>query len=136
MFLSAFLAATILPFSSDIVLAALLAFGLDDLLLVILATTGNWLGGVSCYYLGYLGDWNKIMKWTGINEGNIKKTERILDKYGATAALFTWVPIIGDPLAVGLGLAKTSKWRTFFYMLIGRLSRYLLIVYVVAGFWE
>ena len=56
LFLSSFLGATIIPLSSEIVLSLLLTQGFDIKLSIIIATIGNWLGGLSSYYLGSLGN--------------------------------------------------------------------------------
>ena len=60
LFISSFLGATIIPLSSEIVLSILILNGFDLGLSLVLATTGNWLGGLSSYYLGSLGKWNII----------------------------------------------------------------------------
>ncbi len=55
LFLSGFLGSTVLPLSSDIVLIAFLALGYNAWISVIIATIGNFLGGMTSYYLGYIG---------------------------------------------------------------------------------
>ena len=63
LFLSSFLGATIIPLSSEIVLSLLLTQGFDLNLSIIIATIGNWLGGLSSYFLGRLGKWSTLEKY-------------------------------------------------------------------------
>ena len=55
LFLASFLAATILPFGSEVVFVGLIAAGLNGWSCVLIASVGNWLGGMTNYYLGHLG---------------------------------------------------------------------------------
>jgi membrane protein YqaA with SNARE-associated domain len=110
---ASFLAATIIPFlSSEALLSVMIVnqYNLGTVLLV--ATIGNWLGGLSCYYIGWLGKWN------------------LIDRWGAPIAFFCWIPVIGDPLAVGLGLFKTNPISVALWILIGKGIRYLVWAYI------
>ena len=108
LFISSFLAATILPLSSEIVLSILIANNYDLNTCLILATIGNWLGGMSSYGLGWLAKWRFIEKYFRIKIETIKNFKDKIDKWGSVIAFFCWLPIIGDPLAVGLGFFKTN----------------------------
>lgn len=130
MFLSAFLAATILPISSEPVLLALLYKGLPLNNLIIYATIGNILGGVLNYWLGYLGNLKWIDKFLGISKEKIEKIKLLINKYGAILAFFGWVPFIGDPILVGLGYFKFSFNKTLLLMSIGKCLRYVLLGYI------
>jgi membrane protein YqaA with SNARE-associated domain len=63
LFLGCFLAATIVPFSSDFLMVGILIAGVNPVLALIVATSGNWLGGLTTYYIGRIGKWNWIEKW-------------------------------------------------------------------------
>ena len=63
MFLSAFLAGTILPFSSEAVMLACVGLGLDPVLSTLATTAGNALGGLTCYWIGHLGKMEWIEKY-------------------------------------------------------------------------
>ena len=76
LFLASFLAATILPFSSEVVFAGLIAAGLDVWSLIIFATVGNSLGGATCYYMGKLGKIEWLNKWFKISEDKINKGKK------------------------------------------------------------
>ena len=111
LFISAFLAATILPLSSEIVLSALLLNGLSPTTLVIIATTGNVLGSLTNYALGYWASLVVVKKWLRMSEDDFVRAEQRFVKYGMFSLCFAWVPIIGDPLTVMAGVLRVRlKW--------------------------
>lgn len=131
LFISAFLAATILPLSSEIVLSALLLNGLSPTSLVIIATMGNVLGSLTNYALGYWGSLVVVKKWLRMSEEDFVRAEQRFVKYGMLALCFAWVPIIGDPLTVMAGVLRVRlKW---FLILVtaGKFLRYVVISYMV-----
>lgn len=131
LFISAFLAATILPLSSEIVLSALLLNGLSPTSLVIIATTGNVLGSLTNYALGYWASLVVIKKWLRMSEDDFVQAEQRFVKYGMFSLCFAWVPIIGDPLTVMAGVLRVRlKW---FLILVtaGKFLRYVVISYML-----
>ena len=75
LFIAAFLAGSIIPFSSEAVLGLLLIAGYDSWGCVFSATLGNWLGGVTCYYIGYLGKTEWIHTYLKIPEEKLSKMQ-------------------------------------------------------------
>ena len=130
LFIAGFLAATILPFSSEGLLAIALLNGLDPILCLIITTFGNWLGSITTYGIGYLGNIDWIEKYLKISREKIEKTKIVLIKYGTLLALFVWVPIIGDVFALALGYFKVNFTLTAIFMLIGKFFRYLLLIFL------
>jgi len=131
LFISAFLAATILPLSSEIVLSALLLSGLSPTTLVIIATIGNVLGSLTNYALGYWVSLVVVKKWLRMSEDDFVRAEQRFVKYGMFSLCFAWVPIIGDPLTVMAGVLRVRlKW---FLILVtaGKFLRYVVISYMV-----
>ena len=126
LFIGSFLAATIIPFSSDILMVGMLVAGADPLTCVIVATLGNWLGGLTSFGLGWLGKWEWIEKYFKIKQETIEKHKAKIDKYGSAVAFFTWLPGIGDVMAIGLGFYKTDPKKTALFMLIGKGTRFIL----------
>lgn len=63
MFISALLAATILPFSSEVVILALYAAGLNPVALIVYGSIGNILGSMINYGIGRLGKLEWIEKY-------------------------------------------------------------------------
>ncbi len=131
MFLVAFLAATILPFSSDAVLAAMALGPFDWLLLFTVATAGNWLGGVLMYYIGFAGKTEWLTKYARIKKSTVLKAKQRVQRYGSLAAFLVWVPFIGDPLAVALGLFRVNPFKALGWMLIGKAARYATILLLI-----
>jgi membrane protein YqaA with SNARE-associated domain len=97
---------------------------------LLVATIGNWLGGLSCYYIGWLGKWDLIEKHLKIKVVTLERLKPKADRWGAPLAFFCWIPVIGDPLAVGLGLFKTNPISVALWILIGKGIRYLVWAYI------
>lgn len=127
LFLGAFLAATIIPFSSDVLLVGLLAAGGDPVRVIVAASVGNWLGGLTCYWLGWLGKWEWIEKWLRVSREKLDRQREKIKRYGSLVALLTWLPGVGDLLAVGLGFYKIGFKKSAFFMLVGKTARYVLL---------
>lgn len=125
--LASFAAATVLPFSSEGLLLVMFAAGFDSTYCVLIATLGNWLGGLSTYYLGYVGNWHVLETYFGAKKEKIEKFRIHVNKYGSLFALLCWVPIIGDVIAVALGIFRNKVVPVAFFMLIGKLARYVVI---------
>ena len=130
LFLASFLGATVIPFSSELVLSLLLAKGFDINISIIVATLGNWLGGLSSYFLGSLGKWDFIEKYFRIKKEKIIRFKKKIDKWGSTYAFLCCLPIIGDPIAVSLGFFKTNFVKVSIWMLIGKLAKYILWAFI------
>ena len=126
LFISSFIAATIIPFSSELVLSILIANKYPLATCLIIATLGNWLGGISSYGLGRLGEWTYIKYFTGLNKIKIGKVKGKVDKWKSPLAFFCWLPIVGDIFAVGLGFYKINFLKVSLWMLIGKMIRYFL----------
>ena len=127
--LASFLAATIIPFSSEVVFAALIAAGLDLWALIIYATIGNALGGATCYYLGRLGKVEWLEKWFKIKRETIDKRINKLQGKGALMGFFGFLPGIGDVMLVALGFMRAKPYVVMLSMTIGKFTRYLIIGY-------
>lgn len=127
--LASFLAATIVPFSSEVVFSALVYGGLDPWMCVFVATLGNWLGGMSSYYLGYLGKIEWIEKYLRIKHEKLLKFEKNLHKYGDWFAFFAFLPGIGDIIAVAAGFFRCRWWIVAVSMLFGKFLRYVAWMY-------
>lgn len=132
LFLASFLASTIIPLSSDIVLSALIALKFDVWTCIIVATAGNFLGGLTTYGLGYLGKWEWIEKYFHKTKEDIAKFQHKIKKFGIISAAFTWLPLIGDIIALGLGFLRFKPAPVFVMMLIGRFARFVVVGLVAA----
>ncbi len=137
LFVASFLAATVIPFSSEIVLTGVLIAGVNPLFAFFAATSGNWLGGLTSYYVGHLGRWDIIERWFGVSEEKLIKQKSKIEKYGSLIAFFTWMPLIGDVLAIALGFYRVNFMNSAIFMLIGRSVRFSVIIglYVIFDSW-
>lgn len=132
--LSSFLAATILPFSSEVVLAALIAAGMDVWTCILFATVGNVAGGATCYYLGKLGKVAWLEKWFKIKPEKIEKTMHWLKGRGAMMGFFGFLPAVGDIILVALGYMRANMPLVMSSMTVGKFFRYLIIGYGMGFF--
>ena len=128
LFLSAFLSGSIIPLSSEVVLGILLVAGFHPWGCLLTAAAGNWLGGVTCYYIGHLGKIEWIEKYLRIKHEKLEKTQKWLQGKGALMAFFVFLPGIGDLIIVGLGLMRANALLVNISMLIGKFLRYYLII--------
>ncbi len=133
MFLSAFLAGTILPFSSEAVLLACVGLGLDPVWSTLATTAGNALGGLTCYWIGHLGKMEWIEKYFKVDQKQLDKAVRFIHGKGAWMALFSFLPVIGDAILIALGLMRANVWIVGFSMTIGKLGRYAILVATTLG---
>jgi membrane protein YqaA with SNARE-associated domain len=134
LFLATFLAATVVPFSSEAILAAMLYANFDPVACLIVASAGNTLGGVSSYLLGYWGSWSILHKWFRVDEIKIERWRENINKYGSITALLCWTPFVGDLIAVALGVFRARMVPVFVFMTIGKALRYIFIIWVFRSF--
>ena len=99
LFSFSFLAATILPFSSEVILATLLATeNYNKILLLFFASFGNILGSSFNWVLGIYSLKFQDKRWFPFKRSQIEKASKWFNKYGKWSLLFAWVPVVGDPL--------------------------------------
>ena len=133
LFAISFLAATILPFSSELTLAGLVATSnYDNLLLLIIASFGNVLGSVVNWILGFYSRNLSTKRWFPFKDEQIEKSSKWFNRFGRWSLLFTWVPIIGDPLTLVAGLLRVKFVEFLILVTIGKVSRYLVIFYLLS----
>lgn len=125
LFIGSFIAATVVPFSSDVLLVGMFAAGGAVWLSVGVATVGNWLGGLTSYWVGWLGRWEWIEKWFRVKRETLERQKSRIDRYGSVLALLTWLPFIGDVFAVGLGFYRVDFRKAAVLMLIGKGLRFV-----------
>ena len=127
LFFSAFLAATILPFSSEVALFGAVEAGLDKHTALLVASLGNILAVIFNYYLGYFLYEKTKEKLLKSKSG--KKALDVGHNYGYYALLLSWLPIIGDPLTLVAGMVRLNF---FYFLLIAgslRVARYVVVLY-------
>ncbi len=132
MFLSAILAGSVVPFSSEVVMLGLLAAGSEKWSLIIWATVGNVLGAILTYYMGRLGRIDWIEKYFHVKKEKLDKTQRWLEGRGAWVAFWGFIPVFGNVLLIALGLMRSNIPITFSSMTAGKFLRYVLLAYGIS----
>jgi len=133
LFVLSFLASTVLPFGSEALVVALIYQGFNPFAVVMVATSGNYLGSCTTYYLGLKGR-PVLEKYLSPSREMLEKSERLFKKYGVYTLLFTWVPGIGDAITMVAGLMQLP-FRSFSVLVfLGKFGRYFAIAYLTAFF--
>ena len=133
LFIISFLAATILPLSSEIVLTTMLLTNLfEKNILLIIASSGNILGSIFNWYLGKKITIFQDRKWFPVSPEQLNKSQKYFQKYGLWSLLLAWVPVIGDPLTLLAGVLKVRFSIFFLLVSISKISRYIFIIYLVS----
>jgi membrane protein YqaA with SNARE-associated domain len=132
LFTGCFLASTLLPFPSEALLLACLGF-LDPWWCLAIATVGNFLGGMTNYYIGYKCNNETLIHKLRFDAARIAKWEIRFSKWGIWLGLIAWVPFIGDPMLVLLGFFRVRFVPLALTVLAGKFLRYLILVFVYLG---
>ena len=133
LFFISFLAATVLPFSSELTLAGLISTSnYDNLLLLVVASFGNVLGSVFNWSLGFYSRNLSTKKWFPFKETQIERSSKWFSKFGKWSLLFAWLPIVGDPLTFVAGLLRVRFLDFIILVAIGKVSRYLIVFYLIS----
>ena len=126
-------AGSIIPFSSELVMLALVKVGLNPAICVLAATLGNTMGGMTCYYMGHLGKTDWIEKYFKVKQEKIDKMQRFLQGKGALMAFFAFLPFIGEAIAIALGFMRSNVMLTSLSMFTGKLIRYIVMLSALQG---
>ncbi len=133
LFVLSFLASTVLPFGSEALVVALIYQGFNPFAVVMVATSGNYLGSCTTYYLGLKGR-PVLEKYLSPSHEMLEKSERLFKKYGVYTLLFTWVPGIGDAITMVAGLMQLP-FRSFSVLVfLGKFGRYFVLAYLTVFF--
>jgi membrane protein YqaA with SNARE-associated domain len=137
LFAGAFLAATILPFSSEAMLVAAVLEGAHPVwLLVAIASAGNILGACINWLIGrYLRHWQAQRlaagKYFPFNQATTDKATERFNRYGLWSLLFAFLPIVGDPLTFVAGMLRVKFWVFLLLVSAGKIARYIFVAMAV-----
>lgn len=129
MFLSAFLAGSVLPFSSEAVMLGLLAAGVDPVPLLIYGSIGNVMGGMVNYGLGRLGKLEWLKKYFHLKQSSIDRAYKFMGGHGAWMGFFAFLPILGSAITVVLGLTRANLPLSVSSITLGKVIRYALLIW-------
>lgn len=131
----AFLAATLVPAQSELALGALIAtMRYDPWLLIMAATAGNVLGSLVNWVLGRFLHHYRERRWFPVSASSLERAERSYGRWGAWTLLFSWVPVLGDPLTFVAGLLRTPLKLFLPIVSIAKAGRYCAVAGVVQLF--
>ena len=131
-FLSAFVAATLLPAQSEAVLSFyILSAPQTVFALILVATVGNVLGSVVNWVLGIYATKFQNRKWFPATPSQIKRAEKFYRKYGRYSLLLSWVPFIGDPITVIAGVLREPVLSFLILVTIAKSARYIVLSLII-----
>ena len=131
MFSSAFLAATVVPFASEITLVAALAAGGAVHWLLAVATLGNTLGALVNWALGRLMERFRDRRWFPVDAKQLERAQAWFRRYGVWSLLLAWAPLIGEPLTVVAGAMRVHVMPFLVLVAAGKAVRYAVLVFVL-----
>ncbi|MGN0920854.1 MAG: YqaA family protein [Cellvibrio sp.] len=135
LFVVAFVAATLLPAQSELVLAGMIASEAAPVVwLVLVATLGNVLGSCVNWALGRYLESFRSRRWFPFNDEQINKAQTFYHRYGRWSLLLSWVPIIGDPLTLIAGVMREKLTAFIVLVTVAKFVRYCGVALVVLGF--
>ena len=129
MLIASFIAGSVFPFSSEAVMLAMLAAGVDPWELVITASIGNVAGSMFNYGVGRLGRLDWIEKYLHVKKESLDRAQRFMGGHGAWMGFFAFLPILGSAISILLGLMRANIIITLISIALGKVMRYLIIAW-------
>lgn len=129
MLVSAFLAGSFFPFSSEVVMSGLQAAGLEPIQLVLYGSIGNVLGSMFNYGVGRMGKLERIEKYLHVKKESLDKAQHFMADRGAWMGFFAFLPLLGSAITIVLGLTRANIVISVISITIGKVLRYVLLVY-------
>ena len=133
LFGSAFLAATIFPFSSEALLVTLLTQGKSIWLVWLFATVGNTLGSVVNWILGRYFLHFEARSWFPFKTRQLDRAQRWFQRYGVWSLLFAWLPVVGDTLTFIAGMMRVNFFLFLILTAVGKGLRYWVVIMITLG---
>lgn len=112
---------------------ALLAVGVDPWVLLLTASAGNTLGGITCYCIGRIASPEWVQRTFRIKEKHMQRARKLVARWGAWMGLLCWLPILGDAILVTLGIMRSNPIATNLAMIAGRTLRYATVLLSALG---
>ncbi|MCF0183117.1 MAG: DedA family protein [Bacteroidaceae bacterium] len=131
MFIGAFVAGSVFPFSSETLLAGLLLAQLDPWRLFFSATIGNVMGSMFNYYIGSHFRIERIERIMRIKREKIERTRIFLDRHGWLTGILSIVPFLGSAVTVTLGYTHARFWPAMLNILAAKAIRYWIIIFLL-----
>lgn len=129
MLVASFIAGSVFPFSSEAVMLAMLAAGVDPWEMVIFASIGNVGGSMFNYGVGRMGRLDWIEKYLHVKKESLDKAQRFMGGRGAWMGFFAFLPIIGSAISILLGLMRANVFITLISISMGKVMRYMILAW-------
>jgi membrane protein YqaA with SNARE-associated domain len=129
LFLLSFLASTLIPLGSEWLLVALLLKGGAPATVVAIASAGNFLGACTSYWLGSYGSRFIEEKLFRMQARDKERAELFFARFGSWSLLFSWLPVVGDPLCFVAGVLRVAFARFSLLVLTGKIARYAVVAW-------
>jgi membrane protein YqaA with SNARE-associated domain len=128
LFLITFLAASIVPLSSELVVLAMPALGYNIWLVGLVASIGNYGGAVTVYYMGKFGSDFVLSRYVTIESAKLQKAQNWFERWGPAALLMCWAPFIGDALCLMAGSLHMNFGNFSLWAFLGKGGRYVAML--------
>ena len=133
LFLGCLLSATVVPFASEVLVTGAVAMGYHIWVVVVVATLGNTAGGMISFLLGWLCKWEWLERFLHVDRERLMRVHDKVKRYGLSAALLTWLPFVGDLIAIAMGLLRLHPGGTAVLMFVGKFVRYLAVAGILSA---
>lgn len=134
LFLATFLAATIVPFPSELVFVfCITTSGLNPLFCIIIATLGNTLGALTLYWMGTLGKLRWLCTYGRIEPYKVRRFVKKAQKWGPPLGLISFLPAFGQLIVISLGLLHCDLKKTTMFIMLGKGGRYIIVALITLG---
>lgn len=130
LFLVSAAASSLLPLGSEWLLILQLLDGADPFAAVLVASAGNLLGALTTYGIGLKGGTWLVDRLLKIRPERREKAEKLFSRYGVWSLLFSWLPVIGDPLCFVGGVLRVSLIRFSLLAGAGKTARYAAVAWL------
>jgi membrane protein YqaA with SNARE-associated domain len=128
LFFISFLAATLLPLSSEVAVATMFLSQFNPVMILVAATAGNFSGALLNYGVGVWGDRFILSRYIDLPPQTKAAAKYRLEKYGAPFLFLAWLPVIGDPITVVAGVLRINLvWFTL-WVATGKALRYAVVM--------
>jgi membrane protein YqaA with SNARE-associated domain len=136
LFISGFVAATLFPASSEVLLLGLFYQGYLPWLLWLSATLGNTLGSCVNWYLGRELLRFQHKRWFPVSPDHLLRAQHQFNRYGIWSLLFAWLPVVGDPLTLVAGTLRVRFSLFLALVAAGKAMRYAVLLYLASRLWS
>ncbi|MBM0636788.1 DedA family protein [Campylobacter sp. VicNov18] len=134
LFIVCFLSSTLLPLASEAFVLGFIKLQFNPTLVLIVASLANTLGSLSTYALAYLGKEKILEKYFSKSLKKLENFNVNFTRFGSIFAFLSFLPFIGDLFVLGLGFAKYSLLKSIIFISLGKLSRYMFVIFIAYSF--